>query len=58
MDRGVLNWIRIGSSPWTSESTASSFPLGPDSSGGPETAHMVGVDESGRTSVLGGMWIW
>ncbi|MFE9332391.1 hypothetical protein [Streptomyces sp. NPDC006925] len=33
-------------------------PLDPDSSGGPEAAHMVGVDESGRTSVLGGMWIW
>ncbi|MFE2165868.1 hypothetical protein ACFXB3_12470 [Streptomyces sp. NPDC059447] len=34
------------------------IPLDSDSSGGPEAAHMVGVDESGRASVLGGMWIW
>ncbi|MER5532169.1 hypothetical protein [Streptomyces mirabilis] len=34
------------------------IPLDSDSSGGPESAHMVGVDGSGRTSVLGGMWIW
>ncbi len=33
-------------------------PLGSETSGGPESAHMVGADESGRTSVLGGMWIW
>ncbi|MBL1081806.1 hypothetical protein JK359_07390 [Streptomyces actinomycinicus] len=33
-------------------------PLDSASSGGPESAHLVGVDESGRTSVRGGMWIW
>ncbi|MEU3189063.1 hypothetical protein ABZ686_00125 [Streptomyces sp. NPDC006992] len=32
-------------------------PLDADSSGGPDAAHTVGVDESGRTSVLGGMWV-
>lgn len=34
------------------------IPLDSDSSGGPEAAHMVGVDESGRASIRGGMWIW
>ncbi|WP_326791143.1 hypothetical protein [Streptomyces sp. NBC_00151] len=34
------------------------IPLDSDSSGGPEAAHMVGVDENGNTSILGGMWIW
>ncbi|MFD1272490.1 hypothetical protein [Streptomyces kaempferi] len=34
------------------------IPLDPESSGGPEAAHMVGVDESGQVSVRGGMWIW
>ncbi|MFI6982959.1 hypothetical protein ACIBSV_30735 [Embleya sp. NPDC050154] len=31
------------------------IPLGPASRVGPEAAHLVGVDERGRT---GGMWIW
>jgi hypothetical protein len=34
------------------------IPLDDGSSMGPESAHMVGVDESGRTSPRGGMWIW
>jgi hypothetical protein len=34
------------------------IPLDSDTSGGPESAHMVGTDESGRPSVRGGMWIW
>ncbi|MFE3688694.1 hypothetical protein ACFXPM_36465 [Streptomyces sp. NPDC059095] len=34
------------------------IPLDDESSLGPESAHLVGVDESGRTSVDGGMWIW
>ncbi|WP_318211431.1 hypothetical protein [Streptomyces sp. SJL17-1] len=34
------------------------IPLDDGSSGGPEAAHLVGTDESGRTSVLGGVWIW
>ncbi|MFJ9321182.1 hypothetical protein [Streptomyces globisporus] len=33
-------------------------PLDDDSSLGPESAHLVGVDERGNTSPLGGMWIW
>ncbi|MEU0738011.1 hypothetical protein [Streptomyces sp. NPDC006134] len=33
-------------------------PLDDGSSLGPESAHLVGVDEDGRTSPLGGMWIW
>ncbi|MFJ5075584.1 hypothetical protein ACIP8Z_13390 [Streptomyces sp. NPDC088553] len=33
-------------------------PLDDGSSGGPESAHMVGTDDSGRTSVLGGFWVW
>ncbi|MFE7186757.1 hypothetical protein [Streptomyces erythrochromogenes] len=34
------------------------IPLDDGSSLGPESAHLVGVDEDGRTSPLGGMWIW
>ncbi|MFD5722641.1 hypothetical protein [Streptomyces sp. NPDC127036] len=34
------------------------IPLDDGSSLGPEAAHLVGVDESGRTSPLGGMSIW
>ncbi|MFE7094388.1 hypothetical protein [Streptomyces erythrochromogenes] len=34
------------------------IPLDSESSGGPESAHLVGVDESGRASISGGMWIW
>ncbi|RPE47045.1 hypothetical protein EDD90_10466 [Streptomyces sp. Ag109_O5-1] len=34
------------------------IPLDEGSSLGPESAHLIGVDESGRTSPLGGMWIW
>ncbi|WP_331738249.1 hypothetical protein [Embleya sp. NBC_00896] len=32
------------------------IPLDSDTSGGPESAHMVGVDESGATSGI--VWIW
>lgn len=34
------------------------IPLDSDSSGGPESAHMVGVDKRGRTSPRGGFWVW
>ncbi|MGW1607264.1 hypothetical protein [Streptomyces eurythermus] len=34
------------------------IPLDDGSSLGPEAAHLVGVDESGTTSVLGGIRIW
>jgi hypothetical protein len=34
------------------------IPLDDGTSGGPESAHLIGVDDHGRTSVLGGMWIW
>jgi hypothetical protein len=34
------------------------IPLDDESSMGPESAHMVGVDESCQTSARGGMWIW
>ncbi|MGX9882601.1 hypothetical protein [Streptomyces sp. NPDC002276] len=33
-------------------------PLASDNAQGPESAHMVGVDEVGRTSPLGGFWTW
>lgn len=34
------------------------IPLDDESSMGPESAHIVGIDESGHTSVRGGMWVW
>ncbi|MEU6213427.1 hypothetical protein ABZ891_26435 [Streptomyces sp. NPDC047023] len=34
------------------------IPLDDGSSLGPESAHVIGVDEDGRPSVRGGMWIW
>ncbi|MFC9338435.1 hypothetical protein ACFT0G_19870 [Streptomyces sp. NPDC057020] len=33
-------------------------PLDDGSSRGPESAHMIGTDETGRTSILGGFWVW
>lgn len=34
------------------------IPLDDGLSLGPESAHLIGVDASGMTSPLGGMWIW
>ncbi|MFJ3635512.1 hypothetical protein [Streptomyces sp. NPDC090112] len=34
------------------------IPLDDGSSLGPESAHMIGVDENGWPSVRGGIWIW
>ncbi|GGS88073.1 hypothetical protein GCM10010286_11010 [Streptomyces toxytricini] len=34
------------------------IPLDCESSSGPESANLVGVDEDGRTSVRGGFWVW
>ncbi len=34
------------------------IPLDDGSSLGPESAHLVGIDEGGATSPRGGMWIW